>query len=506
MNQWEKNNSINFMWIGPSHTNQRYVFSDHRYIDSFEGLHIWFANHPSSQFNLYYDHNHVTDDMILRTQEKFPKFVLKDIYSIPMVQNNTVLFQDTMPLYWRIDLLKFIIILHEIEHEGKIATLFADFPKKEYLPGHQIIEKGKLFSDYVGLLQEEGIIAANRENQFIQIVNDQVAKIVLRDFIAGHFRAVRYMLESIEWGGSIQVGCSTHNVSEIFNQKSVFQHLDNAVFTRIFEINNMYHSLKDTIPYKIGNELISYEQYAEWYCPIDYSYSRSCAFPFNLNRGNNKMRMIRTSRIKYPLSSKEQDPFARISYPCRTDVGHGSEVHKFNGILPFTWLNAEATIAETLEKDPSAKLYLSRPNNNQVTDNNIHQLPEASGKPSQNKVSFWGKLYIKVAWLMVTFQYSGQMTVVHHELPGASDTSSHRVSFWEKLCISVAWLMLSLQWIINVVTGFVSFKTSRATNKHASSEAFADQNRKAAQTTGASMCRVAMPEEVADTQLTNVFT
>ena len=170
VSQWERKNSINFMWVGNSSANQQFIFPDNRFEESEEGLRQWLSFHPDSEFNLYYDSDHVTEEVIQRTYELFPYFIFKSIRTLPLVQENAVLFSDAIPLYWRIDILKLIILLYEIDHEDQCSALFADFPKKDYPLNKQVINVGCLFRDYAKLLYGNGLLSGSGENQFIQVI------------------------------------------------------------------------------------------------------------------------------------------------------------------------------------------------------------------------------------------------------------------------------------------------------------------------------------------------
>lgn len=189
--------SINLMWINSTLDEIHPFISNHLSEEDFlkgclNKAKAWKESNPDAEVNLWYDSHFVTPAALETTklllQKKFQedksyKINLRDIREIDMVANNPDVFTDFIPIYFRVDLMKFIICVDGIESEGKEAVIFSDLEvgdsRKIYGKSTERMTKEELFTDVImEKLMRIGIqacedkgIGSKLENQFFQVIN-----------------------------------------------------------------------------------------------------------------------------------------------------------------------------------------------------------------------------------------------------------------------------------------------------------------------------------------------
>ncbi len=154
----------------------------------------WAAANPEAQVALVYDSRTTTPKAVENTRIKLsnlllgampvPKstaergVLLQDIREITIVRDNPDSFSGYLPIYFKVDLIKFILCLHSLENQGDDCVIVSDF-----LVGNSPTKKGEkmtkneLFSPEILLdLQQYGIklgndAGKNVENQFFQVMS-----------------------------------------------------------------------------------------------------------------------------------------------------------------------------------------------------------------------------------------------------------------------------------------------------------------------------------------------
>lgn len=120
--------SINLMWVNKSLDSRlEYVFPTtlpkFPNIKTTELLTEWCEDNPICQVNIWYDQNTVTPRQLQNTHDLLEelnlldRIKLRDIWKLKTVQDNPKIFEEAVPFYYRIDLLRAIIV-DELTNEG----------------------------------------------------------------------------------------------------------------------------------------------------------------------------------------------------------------------------------------------------------------------------------------------------------------------------------------------------------------------------------------------------
>jgi hypothetical protein len=151
--------SISLMWINSGQSNFLVNFFSNNFFSNafkqyicddvtkklFEPALSWAETNREAQIIIWYDGAHVSKQAVINTQCKLDVFlkhhnvnniILQDVRTINMVANNPDVFSSQIPIYFRVDLLKLMIILHRIE-KGDDFTIFTDLEvKNNFIPKH----------------------------------------------------------------------------------------------------------------------------------------------------------------------------------------------------------------------------------------------------------------------------------------------------------------------------------------------------------------------------------
>lgn len=183
--------SINLAWINRTLDPQQpylYPGKDQRILIDMllSPVMKWAEANPDADVNLWYDSEQSTYHAVRNTravleqqlgERNLRNVFLKDVREIAIVKDNPDTFSDQIPVYFRIDLLKAIVIVHSIEHDKRDAAIFSDLEVGDLRKDHDRMAKDELFnSPSMKALKESGLIM-NRgvttfvENQFLQLIN-----------------------------------------------------------------------------------------------------------------------------------------------------------------------------------------------------------------------------------------------------------------------------------------------------------------------------------------------
>jgi len=152
----------------------------------------WKKANPDAAVNLWYDGQFVTDDAIKNTENLLnelaqqeginstPKIRLRNIRDIPIVKQNPDAFSANYSIYFRVDILKLIILVHAIESDAHLSAAFSDLEVGDRRQDKGRMSKDQLFNEVaMDILNKFGVLVNTGENylgkypenQFIQVLN-----------------------------------------------------------------------------------------------------------------------------------------------------------------------------------------------------------------------------------------------------------------------------------------------------------------------------------------------
>lgn len=191
--------SINLMWINKTlNINQQFLSSAQNEEQLKKGLLLpavkWAITNPTAEVNLWYDGEYATHQALQNTQNILNKLMqeqlidnikLKDVREISIVKNNPDVFSDQIPIYFRVDILKPIIIVHSIEDDNNDSAIFTDIKVGDFRDFDDRMTKDELFKPSIlKKLNSQGLIMGasgsknirgvkgSTENQFFQLVRN----------------------------------------------------------------------------------------------------------------------------------------------------------------------------------------------------------------------------------------------------------------------------------------------------------------------------------------------
>lgn len=178
--------SINLMWINSEkdEVGEYVCCRKNREAMNYElsQLRKWCVANPEAEINFWYDSACTNKQAIENTKnllatlsaELNAQINLKDVREIPFVTDNSDLFQTTIAVYSRIDLLKLIICSFCMENCGHHSAIFSDWSIGDKV--EKVLSKHQLYSEaMLKKLEEFGMLVGSdgggAENQFLQMIN-----------------------------------------------------------------------------------------------------------------------------------------------------------------------------------------------------------------------------------------------------------------------------------------------------------------------------------------------
>ncbi|MCC8418641.1 MAG: hypothetical protein LN590_03520 [Rickettsia endosymbiont of Glossina mortisans submortisans] len=271
-----KDYSINLLWINKKKDiNQKNIYnakSEEELTTKFLTPAIkWAKENPKQDFaeiNIWYDSVFHDKQAILNTQEILAKeaskagcnnIQLKDIRNIDIVAQNSFLFTEEVPIYFRIDFLKLIICLDSLQNEAKDAAIFSDLEVGNLRADGKRMSKAELFDkDSMTKLKDFGIIvnktpSGGHKNQFIQIVNDDTAVLCMNHTI----------------NACLLEGTNILNTAIKLKESNVNSMSDLVMRATIYGISQYYMGKKTgTIEIKEDNKWTPYNFETHGYAPL----------------------------------------------------------------------------------------------------------------------------------------------------------------------------------------------------------------------------------------------
>lgn len=186
--------SINLLWTNKT-VNAAYKYistagTQHEFVDKLiTPVFKWArANHSADVF-LWFDSAHTTPEQIqnsqklLESQKKLQNIKnvkMRDVREIPIVEANYDVFSDFVSLYYRIDILKLIILVYSIECEKYDSAIFTDLEVGDERANKDRMNKEELFEasvmkdlNHFGLVHNASTGSDIDENQFLQLINNK---------------------------------------------------------------------------------------------------------------------------------------------------------------------------------------------------------------------------------------------------------------------------------------------------------------------------------------------
>lgn len=239
---YPKNYSINLMWINREvDVNQAHIYPSNNkngYGKQFlTTILAWMKKNPENTVSVWFDSQLITKHAVENTQrcinqevakykEKIAKIELKDIRNLTKVKKNPEVFSPEIPVYFRTDLLRAIIMDESIRQNKDSYFVYSDFDVKP-LTKTQLFDKKTLenLNKYNFVMAHESN-ALKFENSFqIFTYNEKLLKAVKLMVINANISRAQSFIEDIKEKsepGSIFSGPKAWRVHEIGFQENVF--------------------------------------------------------------------------------------------------------------------------------------------------------------------------------------------------------------------------------------------------------------------------------------------
>ena len=213
-----KTYSIHLMWINETRKEaQPYISTE----ETEEAMNTrllrpaleWAKSNHEATVSIWYDSAFTSPTAIENTQmvltrlmheQNLSNIQLRDIHEIPIVQQNPDTFTDQIPVYFRVDLLKCIILVDAIERGHQDSAIFSDLEVGDARPAKDRMSKEELFTQsIIELMKKHGIIlnknGPRTENQFIQLFNHKQMLEALKFIVINMgLKRIEYVLNTLD--------------------------------------------------------------------------------------------------------------------------------------------------------------------------------------------------------------------------------------------------------------------------------------------------------------------
>ena len=137
----KKPDSLHFMWVNKSlKQDQPYLLpakTENDLEEKLKEVFLWaFKLRGSMEINLWFDRNTTSDSSLERTREflacqsrvrPYLKVIkLKDIRNLILVKENPEVFSENISLFFRVDLLRIIVLMEQVERDPHHIAVYAD--------------------------------------------------------------------------------------------------------------------------------------------------------------------------------------------------------------------------------------------------------------------------------------------------------------------------------------------------------------------------------------------
>lgn len=162
------NHTINIMWLNQKASSNQYVYPDKVANQISDYVSNWTRENPGIEITLWYDSQTTTPEQVSNTEHAFSNqsgltLRLHDIRRIPIVRENPDIFSSLIPIYFKIDILKMMICLDQIEKDPKVQYAFFSDIDVEAKPLKSLCEE---YQDAPFAMNKGDV---GTENQFVRI-------------------------------------------------------------------------------------------------------------------------------------------------------------------------------------------------------------------------------------------------------------------------------------------------------------------------------------------------
>lgn len=290
-----QNYSINLMWINRTLDPSMHYITPHQSEEELvrelvEKAKKWKASNPEAAVTIWYDSLFVTQEALKNTKTVIVKkarddinydIQLKDIREIPLVSSNSDSFSDQIPIYTRVDLMKLILCLHNLEANGNDAVIFADLIVGDLRRQQDRMNKQELFNEQImERLRKIGMqqIADSdtNENQFFQFIYKPETILALKIYINACLERISFAL-NIKWD----------------NKKHLEERTLTDLCTMVYNQQEQLHALVEAFnfnkPITVKAKFLKLEAKDEW---VEYNQQFG-----NLSLGNFYLRDYNSSYV-----------------------------------------------------------------------------------------------------------------------------------------------------------------------------------------------------------------
>lgn len=168
--------TINLMWINKdANFDQQYIFPEYNEsepgVDYISYVLSWALNNPEKTIvQVWYDSALVSEESVTNTQKKIESFqestdlsapiVLRDLRSLPFVQDNIHVLSTILPVYFRSDLLRLIVLFDEVTRLGTSYAVYGDLDMPS-ITHEELFDEETLF-----ILKKYGTIITGSEEYY----------------------------------------------------------------------------------------------------------------------------------------------------------------------------------------------------------------------------------------------------------------------------------------------------------------------------------------------------
>ena len=247
--------SLNFMWINKTLKYQEYLFGDgltpmaqkcdfqNRFI---KPIIKWAQKNPNTAINIWYDSTMTYFKTLKASQEIFfeeapqvihPSIYFRDVRELNLVRENPEIFKETIPVYFRVDLLRGIIADQILKNREVRYFVYGDLDMKS-IKRQQLFDERttKYLTDFGFVMAKVQTISPGFENGF-QILNGNHS-----EFLHFHRKIIV----------DLNIELAQKNPLKIEEQQ-IF-HCYPAMFTCLLEYLGGYGQLHESLFNEISNE------------------------------------------------------------------------------------------------------------------------------------------------------------------------------------------------------------------------------------------------------------
>lgn len=168
--------TINLMWINKdANFDQQYIFPEYNEsepgVDYISYVLSWALNNPEKTIvQVWYDSALVSEESVTNTQKKIKSFqestdlsapiVLRDLRSLPFVQDNIHVLSTILPVYFRTDLLRLIVLFDEVTRQGTSYAVYGDLDMPS-ITHEELFDEETLF-----ILKKYGTVITGSEQYY----------------------------------------------------------------------------------------------------------------------------------------------------------------------------------------------------------------------------------------------------------------------------------------------------------------------------------------------------